>query len=137
MYKKAPRKTTSEQLKLIMECRASGLPDAQWCKQNGIIPQTFYNWVTRLRKKGYTEIPERNTKTELIPAFHQDVVKVEVLPEPELGYSPVPVIDKPNLDNCIVAEVKIGNANLKIMEGMSSELLKVMLHELKGDQNVR
>lgn len=63
-------------------------------------PQTFYNWVTRLRKKGCTEIPERNTKPELIPVFHQDVVKVEVIQEPEPAHSSVPVIDKPNLDNC-------------------------------------
>ena len=137
MKDRAPNKSPDEQLELIMECRASGLPDARWCKQNGIRPQTFYNWINRLRKKGYTEIPERNTKTELIPAFHQDVVKLEVLSEPEPVYSPVPIIDKTNLDNCIVAEVKIGKDSLKVMEGMTPALLKVMLRELKGGKNVR
>lgn len=36
-----------EQIKLIMECRQSGLSDYQWCEQNGIHPGTFYNWVSK------------------------------------------------------------------------------------------
>ena len=41
-----------EQYRLIMECRASGLTDYQWCIEHGIKPGTFYNWVKRLRQKG-------------------------------------------------------------------------------------
>ena len=140
MKDRAPNKTAAEQLELIMACRSSGLTDIEWCRQNGILPGTFYNWVKRLRKRGCTQIPDRITRsTELIPTFHQDVVKVEILPEPEPEsvYSPVPVIDKPNLGNCIVAEIKIGKASLKVMDGMSPALLKVMLRELKGGKNAR
>ncbi len=43
-----------EQIKLIMECRQSGLSDYQWCREQGIHPGTFYNWVSKLRKAGYT-----------------------------------------------------------------------------------
>ncbi len=43
-----------EQIRLIMECRQSGLTDYQWCKQNGIHPGNFYNWVSKLQKQGYT-----------------------------------------------------------------------------------
>ena len=32
-----------DQIKLIMECRQSGLSDYQWCEQNGIHSGTFYN----------------------------------------------------------------------------------------------
>ena len=39
-----------DQIKLIMECRQSGLSDYQWCEQNGIHPGTFYNWVSKLKK---------------------------------------------------------------------------------------
>ena len=31
----------SEQLKLINQCRQSGLTDADWCRENGIAPSTF------------------------------------------------------------------------------------------------
>lgn len=34
-----------EQYRLIMECRASGLTDYQWCLEHDIKPGTFYNWV--------------------------------------------------------------------------------------------
>lgn len=43
-----------EQIRLIMECRQSGLSDYQWCQNQGINPGTFYNWVSKLRKSGYT-----------------------------------------------------------------------------------
>jgi transposase-like protein len=46
-----------EQYRLIMECRASGMTDYQWCTEHGIKPGTFYNWVKRLRKSGCTDIP--------------------------------------------------------------------------------
>ena len=59
---RATRIPANEQFRLIMECRTSGLTDHEWCLQNDIKPGTFYNWVRRLRKKGYTEMnnPERN-----------------------------------------------------------------------------
>lgn len=40
-----------EQFRLIMECRASGLTDHEWCLRNDINPGTFYNWVKRLCQK--------------------------------------------------------------------------------------
>ena len=43
-----------EQIKLIMECRQSELSDCQWCQKQGINPGTFNNWVSKLRKAGYT-----------------------------------------------------------------------------------
>ena len=43
--------TDEEWLDLIMQCRQSGLSDAQWCRQNSIPDSSFYNAVSRLRKK--------------------------------------------------------------------------------------
>ena len=55
-----PRTSPEEQYRLVMDCRQSGLFDARWCEENGIQPSTFYNWVTRLRKKGmYGKIQEQ------------------------------------------------------------------------------
>lgn len=64
-----------EQIKLIMECRQSGLSNYQWCKTNGIHPRNFYNWVSKLKKAGYTfSISEsKNKGTPVI----QEVVKVK------------------------------------------------------------
>ncbi|MBE5889767.1 MAG: hypothetical protein E7282_02235 [Lachnospiraceae bacterium] len=46
------RTPVSEQYRMVMEARQSGLSDAEWCRQNGIGASTFYNWTVRLRKRG-------------------------------------------------------------------------------------
>lgn len=65
-----------DQIKLIMECRQSGLSDYQWCEQNGIHPGTFYNWVSKLKKSGYT-LPDTQKNSEMKPEI-QEVVKVGI-----------------------------------------------------------
>ena len=34
----------AEQIRLINECRQSGMTDADWCRENNIAVSTFYNW---------------------------------------------------------------------------------------------
>ena len=53
------------QIRLIMECRQSGLPDYRLCKQNGIHLGNFYNWVSKLRKRGYS-FPDSEAKSNAI-----------------------------------------------------------------------
>ena len=36
----------AEQIRLINECRQSGMTDADWCHENDIAVSTFYNWVS-------------------------------------------------------------------------------------------
>lgn len=72
-----------DQYRLIMECRASGLTDYQWCMEHGIKPGTFYNWVKRLRQKG-AGFPSNGEERK--PA-RQEVVKLDI---PKLQ-PPVPV----------------------------------------------
>ena len=45
------RRTDEEWLALIQECRSSGFSDHAWCKQNNISINTFYNTVSKLKKK--------------------------------------------------------------------------------------
>ena len=61
-----------EQIKLINECRKSGLTDADWCRENGIAPSTFYNWVSRCRKTA-ADIQEPNYGHHETPQPKQDV----------------------------------------------------------------
>jgi len=48
MRMKSKRIPENRQYELIMECRSSGMSDAQWCIQHGIRPGTFYSWVHKL-----------------------------------------------------------------------------------------
>ena len=55
--KLAPGRSLDEWMKLVTECRQSGLTDAAWCTEHGISPSSFYNAVTRLRKRA-CQIPD-------------------------------------------------------------------------------
>ena len=64
-------KTDEEWLSLIQECRSSGFSDRAWCEQNDISINTFYNTVTRLRKKACmvpeAAVPTVDDSPEIVP----------------------------------------------------------------------
>ena len=63
-------------LQLISECHQSGLADNAWCDRNDINVSTFYNAVTRLRKKA-CDIPQPAKATcNLVLTSRQDVVSI-------------------------------------------------------------
>jgi len=70
-----------EQIKLIMECRQSGLTDFEWCRQHNINAGTFYNWVKRLKRAEGITFP-RGNKVGGTFAYKQEVVKLDVLQTP-------------------------------------------------------
>ena len=51
----------TEQIRLINECRKSGMTDADWCRENDICLSTFYNWISRCRKAAAGQIPLHQT----------------------------------------------------------------------------
>lgn len=71
----------AEQLRLINECRQSGMTDADWCRENDIAVSTFYNWVSRCRKAAAEQIPAANHGHLEIPRPKQDVVSIDIVPE--------------------------------------------------------
>lgn len=80
--KRAPGRSLDEWMKLVTKCRQSGLTDAAWCTEHGISPSSFYNAVTRLRKRA-CQIPDPVGKANTIDfTFHkQDVVQIAIEPE--------------------------------------------------------
>lgn len=121
-----------DQIRLIMECRQSGLSDYQWCEKNGIHPGTFYNWVSKLRKSGYT-FPESEARSNAIPA-RQDVVKVDVVSCQE----PSPVIEQnvslaiTSENPSVVAELLIGDITLRLFNGANEQLIQSVLRCIGG-----
>ena len=68
-----PRVSKEEQLKLINECRSSGMTDSDWCREHGIAVSTFYYWVKQLRRE-LAQIPEPAYGHSEHPRPRQDVV---------------------------------------------------------------
>ena len=135
---RAKRISSDEQLKLITECRQSGLSDYQWCQANDINPGTFYNWISRLRKRGMT-IPVSTTTTEPTEAGSQEVVKVELIPDHgSMPERPIPN-DCPVNDAAAipqkdpVVEILFGNSTIRFFRGVDKELVEVMLQCLEGN----
>ena len=69
----------TEQIRLINECRQSGMTDADWCRENDISVSTFYNWVSRCRKAAADQIPAPNYGHCEIPRSKQDVVPIDIV----------------------------------------------------------
>lgn len=71
----------TEQIRLIKECRQSGMTDADWCHENDIAVSTFYNWVRRCRKTAAAQIPAANYGHLEVPRPKQDVVPIDIVPD--------------------------------------------------------
>lgn len=121
-----------EQVRLIIECRQSGLSDYQWCEQNGIHPGNFYNWVSKLRKQGYT-FPESAAKSNAVPNV-QEVVKVDLiqLQEPSLKMKQnVTLLESPDTP-AVAAELLIGGITLRLFNGADEKLVQNTLRCIGG-----
>lgn len=114
-----------EQIKLIMECRQSGLSDYQWCQKQGINPGTFYNWVSKLRKAGYI-IPDSESKVSGVPVS-QEVVKLD-LAEREVA---TPAVMEQNVSHLassyssfIAAEIECGSIRIRLFNGADASVIQ-------------
>ena len=135
---RAKRISSDEQLKLITECHQSGLSDYQWCQANDVNPGTFYNWISRLRKKGLT-IPVSTAATESTAAGLQEVVKVDLIS----GHEFMPGRSISN--DCLVCgpasmtrkdpavEILLGNSTIRFFHGADRDLVETTLRCLGGN----
>jgi len=131
---KARRVRRDEQLKLIMECRSSGLSDYQWCETQGIHPGTFYNWVSKLRKAGVT-IPDSESK-HLGTPVNQEVVKVDLVSNstsaPTIMEQNTRILAMPDTDASVVMEIVMGNSTIRFFHNTNPELIRTTLQCLGG-----
>ena len=128
--------TDQEWLDLIMQCRQSGLSDAQWCRQNGIPDSSFYNAVSRLRKKACS-IPEssvngRSEKSLDLTSGAPDVVPVRIEPEisPAAEITPAGRSSATHLDNPHSIEILLGSIRIRICNGTDPALLSAVLSSM-------
>ena len=121
-----------QQLKYILECRNSRLTDYQWCQEHGIHPGTFYNWVSKLKKAGYADIPDPISRLNKMPIKHE-IVKLEVTPDvvmadnlPEKMEQNACFLNEPSKDS--VVEIVLSNATIRFVNNTISvcEILTIV-----------
>ena len=131
--KRAPGRSLDEWMKLVTECRQSGLTDAAWCTEHGISPSSFYNAVTRLRKRA-CQIPDPVGKANTLDfTFHkQDVVQIAIEPEnsPE-ELLPHSGTGSMYLDNSHTIEIEAKGLLIRMNNNVQPVLLKVLMNSLK------
>ena len=121
-----PRVSKEEQLKLINECRSSGMTDSDWCREHGIAVSTFYYWVKQLRRES-AQIPEPAYGHSENPRPRQDVVPIDIIPEHfSLQYN------DPFPDTYHTLEILLGSATIRVSDKTDPELLSRTLQILKA-----
>lgn len=109
-----------EQINLITECRNSGMTDAEWCRQNGIAPSTFYNWVTR-RRRAACPIPVKKHHEQI--HSKPDVVPVEVVSDPFPTQHTIQQISPKNSNKTHSLEIAMKDITIRICNDVDTELL--------------
>ena len=128
---RAKRVSRDEQFRLIMECRGSGLSDYQWCMANEILPGTFYMWISRLRKAGYT-IPDSAARQKAIPVI-QEVVKLPVADcEMEDNRIVVQNANDPATDPQAAIEIEQDGMTIRIYNQADTEMIRSVLQIMGG-----
>ena len=79
-----PIATVEERLRIIKECRQSGLTANEWCRRHGLRWNTYHTWVTRLRKKGLLETAATVPTVVINEPGLPDIVKVELTGRKEI-----------------------------------------------------
>jgi len=128
--------SSEEWMELIMKCRASGLSDADWCRQNDVPVSSFYNAVSRLRKKA-CPIPEPSVDSNKgrvldLTSSNQDVVPIRIEPELHPATESVPMHSDSvqHLDNSYRIEILLDDASVRISNGADPALLSAVLSAL-------
>ena len=128
-------RTLEEWQSLILECRSSGMTDAEWCRINGIAKNAFYSALKRLRKKA-VELP---APTKGIP-FHdltapvtQDVVKVIPVPDmsPTSSVPKDPVRSELSADTHTI-QIHLGSLEISMTNDADPALVAETLKLLRG-----
>ena len=134
---RAKRITPDEQFRLITECRQSGLSDYQWCQMHDVNPGTFYTWISRLRKRGYS-IPAAETRHNTPLENCQEIVKVSLVPDHQSStmiparMDPVCNASLEKEPPTLTMEVSNGNATIRLFQNADRELVEIVLRYMLG-----
>jgi hypothetical protein len=135
---RAKNRSLDEWMDLITECRRSGLSDAAWCKKNDIPPSSFYNAVSKLRRKACS-LPERTADHNVVDltASNPDVVQFSIIPDkPQAPAMPTAMGIKPeaNLDNSHTIEIAVSGSYVRVKNDADPMLLQQIITILRSGQ---
>ena len=100
--------------RLVTECRSSGLSVTEWCEQQGINNKTYYRWEHRL--------------LEMVNSQSNANVAGRFIKLPATEHEPLPT--EPAHPSAIL---RVGSLSCGIHEGISPELLQMLVRAMKDN----
>ena len=144
---RAQRRPPEEQLKLVRLCRASGLTIAEWCRREGINPDTYSTWIERLQKRGMLEKAAQMPRRIVNKPYFPEIVKVQVespVPSEPIRYLSLSQANMepasmavPSACNEQVLEIDIRGICIKATNHIDPQLLLETLRLIGGGSDVR
>ena len=131
--------TKEEQLRLIEECRSSGLTDTEWCLQHGIRPKTFYTWIYRMRQRGEIDIPATIPTPIPKQVKQPEIVKIQVEAKPAEVIMAAQGVEQSVMSSMLpvqsgipVMEVTIEGIQLRATNDIDPQMLAQTIQFLRG-----
>ena len=123
------RRNPDEWMKLVLECRKSGMSDRQWCNSNGISYYTFASAIKTLRRMNYEVPKSRDLDIHDLTIPKQDVVKVDIVSDIQPSKEIVPIQEvATHLDNSHMIEIVFsGNTVLRVFDSTDLMLLEKVI----------
>ena len=112
-----------EQIRLINECRRSGMTDADWCRENGVAVSTFYNWVNRCQKAAADQIRPLNYGHLEALRPRQDVVPIDLVLNSFSEQHSSSKRQETYLDNSHTLEIAVKDITIRIRNDAEPALL--------------
>ncbi len=127
------RRNPDEWMKLVLECRKSGMSDRQWCNSNGISYYTFASAIKTLRRMNYEVPKSRDLDIHDLTIPKQDVVKVDIVSDIQPSKEIVPIQEvATHLDNSHMIEISLGDMHISLCNGADPDLVARTLSALRN-----
>lgn len=101
---------------LIAECMASGMTVTSWCKANGIVEQTYYKNLKKLRERELEKLPPA-----LVPVSEEKPVTFKKLE-----------VQTPVVGTQAAIIIRFPNATVEITEGADQQTIQAVLLALQS-----
>ncbi len=129
--KVSPSRSDEEWYNLIMNCRKSGMSDAQFCRANGIATSTLSCAIKRLRAKSYGIPEHRDDDIHDRTLPKQDVVRVDIVNDIQPPMECIPEV-APHIDNSHMIEISLGDVHISLCNGADPDLVARTLSALRS-----
>ena len=107
------------------------MTNADWCHENDIAVNTFYNWVSRCRKTAANQIPVTNYGHLSVLRPKQDMVPIDIVPEHIPEQNTALQLKNTYLDNPHTIEVALKDITVRISNDADPILLTRIFHLLQ------